>query len=361
MSASTLTSWARAVRSALTAAGCDADALFRQAGLDPAHLQDPQARYPIVRSTRLWQLAVAATGNEAFGLAAAKRAHVTSFHALGFAVMASDSLYDAFERCARYLAVVSDAAGLTLIDAGPHTRVQIDARDGDATPAPEAMDAFAAVFVHMCRGRLGRRFAPEAVELQRPAPVDDSPWQHTFRCPVRFGARHNCLVLDTATLREPLDSGSPELAAHNETVVKRLLAERQRGDLASRVRTLLIERLPHGDPGEAAIADALHLSSRSLHRKLADQGTGYAALLRDTRETLARQYLQDGRHSVSEIAYLLGFSDASSFTRAFKRWTGVAPARARQQRLGFLRGLSVPDDFDTFAAGEIRRRFEDGE
>ncbi len=329
MSASTLTSWARAVRRALEDAGCDADALFRQAGLDPAWLQDPQARYPIVRSTQLWQLAVAATGNPAFGLAAAKRAPVTSFHALGFAVMASNSLRDAFERCARYLAVVSDAAALRLEDRGTTTAVMIEPRDGDAAPAPEALDAFAAVFVFMCRARLGRRFAPLAVALQRPAPVDDSAWQQCFRCPVQFGQPGNHLLIERATLDQPLDSASPELAAHNEAVVQRLLETRQKGDLVSRVRTLLIERLPHGDPGEAAIATALHLSSRSLHRKLTEQGTGYAALLRDTRESLARQYLQDGRHSVSEIAYLLGFADASSFTRAFKRWTGVAPARVR--------------------------------
>ena len=329
MSASTLTSWARAVRRALEDAGCDAEALFQQAGLDPAWLQDPQARYPIVRSSRLWALAVAATRNPAFGLAAAKRAPVTSFHALGFAVMASDSLRDAFERCARYLSVVSDAAALRLEDRGTATAVLIEPRDGEAAPAPEALDAFAAVFVFMCRARLGRRFAPLEVALQRPAPQDDSPWQQCFRCPVRFAQPTNHLLIERATLDQPLDSASPELAAHNEAVVQRLLETRQKGDLVSRVRTLLIERLPHGDPGEAAIATALHLSSRSLHRKLAEQGTGYAALLRDTREQLAQQYLRDDRHSISEIAYLLGFADASSFTRAFKRWTGVAPARVR--------------------------------
>ena len=92
MSASTLTSWARTVRRALRDTGCDAGALFRAAGLDPAKLSDPQARYPIARSTQLWQLAVDATGNEAFGFAAARRAEITSFHALGFAVMASPTL-----------------------------------------------------------------------------------------------------------------------------------------------------------------------------------------------------------------------------------------------------------------------------
>lgn len=332
MRASTLTSWARAVRRALRDAGCDADALFREAGLDPAKLSDPQARYPIARSTRLWALAVAATGNSAFGLAAARRAEITSFHALGFAVMASPTLGDAFARCARYLAAVSDAASLTLKAEGLRTAIIIEPRDGEACPAPEAVDAIAAVLVQMCRGRMGRSFAPEAVHLQRPAPPDAAPWQQAFRCPVSFSAPDNRLVMSTTLLEQPLESASPELAAVNEALVVRLLAARGQDDLASRVRVWLRDRLPQGEPGEAAVATALNLSSRSLHRKLAEQGTGYAELLRETRETLARQMLAEGRHSVSEMAYLLGFADASSFTRAFKRWTGLSPTAFRQGR-----------------------------
>lgn len=329
MRASTLTSWARAVRRALRDADCDADALFREAGLDPEKLNDPQARYPIARSTLLWALAVEATGNPAFGLAAARRAEITSFHALGFAVMASPTLADAFQRCARYLAAVSDAASLTVVAEGPHTAIIIEPRDGDARPAPEAVDAIAAVLVQMCRGRMGRSFAPEAVHLQRPPPPDAAPWQQTFRCPVVFSADDNRLVMPTAQLEQPLESASPELAAANVAIIERLMAARGQDDLASRVRVWLRDRLPQGEPGEAAVAAAQNLSSRSLHRKLAEQGTGYAELLRETRETLARQLLAEGRHSVSEIAYLLGFADASSFTRAFKRWTGSSPSAFR--------------------------------
>lgn len=131
-------------------------------------------------------------------------------------------------------------------------------------------------------------------------------------------------------MQRPLDSASPVLAAANEALVQQLLADRQRDELASRVQAWLRDRLPQGEPGEAATAAAFHLSSRSLHRKLAEQGTGYAELLREVRETLARHHLAQRQHSISEIAYLLGFADASSFTRAFKRWTGDPPSRLRE-------------------------------
>jgi AraC-like DNA-binding protein len=333
MSASTLTSWGRAVHRALLDAGCEADALFREAGLDPAALEDPQARYPIARSRRLWALAVAATGDPAFGLQAARRAHITSFHALGFAVMASLSLRDAFERCARYLAVVSDAASLRLEDRPGQLVIHIEARDDESAPSPEAIDAFAAVFVRMARARLGRQYAPLSIRLARPVPPDAAPWTTLFRCPVAFAAEGSALLLSAADADRRPASGRPKLAAANEAIAERLLAARaqgdRQGDLLERVQRLLAERLPQGDPGEAAIAEALHLSLRSLQRRLAEHGSRYGELLGHTRETLAKQYLADGRHSISEIAYLLGFGDASSFTRAFKRWTGRAPSQFR--------------------------------
>jgi hypothetical protein len=98
--ATSLTSWARAIRKALDQAGCDSQALFLAAGLDPAALEDPNARYPLDRTTALWRLAVTATGDEAFGLSVARHAHFTHFHALGYSLMASTSLREVFERCA---------------------------------------------------------------------------------------------------------------------------------------------------------------------------------------------------------------------------------------------------------------------
>lgn len=329
MSASTLGSWGRAVRRALRAAGCDAEALIREAGLDPAAFDDPQARYPVAASRRLWALAVQASGDAAFGLTAARHAEFTHFHALGVAVMASLSLRDAFERCARYLAVVSDAASLRLHDTAEALVVSIEPAAGEAAPAAEAVDAYAAVFVRLSRGLLGRSFNPLALRLQRPAPRNAEPWQRLFHCPLQFAAAENQLLLPLAAVDRPLESASPELAAANEAIAQRLLAAREQSDWGQRVQRLLAERLPQGDPGEAAIAEALHLSLRSLQRKLAEQGTRYSELLQQTREALARQYLAEGRHSVSEIAYLLGFGDASSFTRAFKRWTGTAPSQWR--------------------------------
>jgi AraC-like DNA-binding protein len=96
------------------------------------------------------------------------------------------------------------------------------------------------------------------------------------------------------------------------------------------VKAKLTEMLPSGRVGARQVAEALHVSVRSLQRKLADKGTSFAQLLEDTRRELARQYVSNSRLSVGEITYLLGFSDPANFTRAFRRWTGQSPSAFRQ-------------------------------
>ena len=98
------------------------------------------------------------------------------------------------------------------------------------------------------------------------------------------------------------------------------------GTLSLQVRDRLVRMLPEGEPSAEQVASSLHLSLRSLQRRLAEEDSSYEQLLLQTREELARSYLQDPRHAISEIAYLLGYADASCFTRAFRRWTGMAPS-----------------------------------
>ena len=150
-----------------------------------------------------------------------------------------------------------------------------------------------------------------------------------FRAPVHFGAAENRLDFARIDLERPLDDGNPELAEHNETVLKKTLEQLQAPTWTRQVRAALEARLPDGEPSAEAIAGSLHLSLRSLQRHLAEEGVGYEALLAETRHALALRYLDDPRNALGEIAYLLGFADTSSFSRAFKRWTGRTPSQYR--------------------------------
>jgi AraC-like DNA-binding protein len=113
-------------------------------------------------------------------------------------------------------------------------------------------------------------------------------------------------------------------------VILRYLAHFDRADVVTQVRIKLMELLPSGRTTAPHVAGALHLSTRSLQRKLTEHGTSLARLLEETRRELANQYVQNSRLSVGEITYLLGFSEPASFTRAFHRWYGMSPSASRR-------------------------------
>ncbi|WP_016969032.1 AraC family transcriptional regulator [Pseudomonas tolaasii] len=324
-----LASWTRALRKQLDALGLDSTALCLQAGLDPQQMDDPSARYPLSATTRLWQLAVQASGDPAIGLRVSRFVSPTTFHALGYALVASGSLREVFERIVRYHRVVSDALTLELSCEGERYRFRLLQPPGSPAPAFEAIDAFAAIYVRTCRNRLGREYAPLAVHLRRPEPTDPKPWHTVFRAPVFFGAEEDRLEFAAQDFDSHLDDANPELAEHNETVLKRTLAQLQPLTWERKVRRVIEAQLPVGEPSAERVAQALHLSLRSLQRHLADEGCRFDALLNECRENLALLHLRDPQCSLAEISHLLGFADTSSFNRAFKRWTGLTPGQFR--------------------------------
>ncbi len=334
--ATALASWARTIKAALDARDQDSEALFRQAGLDPEVMSDPNGRYPLASTTRLWRLAVEATGDPAFGLAVSGHVHQTTFHALGYSLMASPTLQQAFERLVRYFRIVTDAGDLQFVEIPQGFSFRILPAAGPEQPAPEAVDAFLAVNLRMCRSLAGRDFQPLAVRMQRQAPVDSAPFERLFRLPVQFGADETAMDFSRESMRKPLPYANPELARHNDAILARHLARHERDNLARRVHGCIVDMLSHGEPAQETVARRLHMSLRNLQRRLKEEGTSYSELLNHTRKELGLSYLADSSYSVSEITYLLGFSDSSSFARACKRWTGLSPAAYRQQRAATL-------------------------
>jgi AraC-like DNA-binding protein len=320
-----LTSWGLAVAKALEARGHDAPRLFARAGLDFAALDDPDARYPVRATALLWRLAVETTGDPSFGLEVARHTSPTTFHALGFSLAASGSVREAFERVVRYYRLVSDAALIRFEERGAAYRVSVRTSPL-AHPSIEAIDAVMAVAVRLCRSLTDRQFAPLSVELRRPAPPDPTPFHRCFRAPVTFDAEEDAMMLSRAKCDERIQGANPELARANDRIAAEALARWESSHLADRVRVVLLDGLPHGAQSQAEVARILGLSTRALQRRLAGESTSYGALVDATRRELALAYLREARHSMTDIGYLLGFSGAASFTRAFRRWTGKTPS-----------------------------------
>lgn len=339
MLTSTLTSVAQLIVDVLDERGIDGRRVLCEVGLDPRRMQDPNARYPFPAMTRLWLSATEISADPCFGLEVGKRFHPTSLHAIGFAWLASDSLLDAMQRLARFLrvATTASAAEVTLENDGYALRLR-PAISADITPcaAPAAHDATAAATVQMCRLSIGRQFRPTRIELphDRPSPACVKKLVEQLRTPVVFATRDFGFVIDRRLAEKRLPSGNAELAHANEKVLIDYLAHLDRNAIGERVKARLVDALPAGPVSEADMASSLNLSVRSLQRRLSEEDTSYKGVLDDTRRDLALTYLGNSRLSINEVTYLLGFSDPSNFTRAFKRWSGQTPSQYRVQRLG---------------------------
>lgn len=331
---SVLGTWTRAVVRALDARGVDGRAVAARAGIDVAALDDPDCRHPIAATTRLWRLAVETTHDPCFGLWASRFVTHTTFHALGFAVFASRTLRDAFERFVRYGHVVSDAAEIQLRHVGESEHFRLVMPEGQGRPTDEAIDAILSLVARVARMLSDGKVTPVALQLERPEPVPSEPFAKVFRAPVRFGQRENVLEFAARDFDERLPAGNAELARYNDEVVAHYLARIERARVCSRLRCWLVDQLPAGEPTEEAAARSLGMSLRNLQRRLQEEHTTYRQALNDTRQQMARAHLEEGRASVTEIAFLLGFADTSSFSRAFKRWTGQSPRAYTQHRAG---------------------------
>jgi AraC-like DNA-binding protein len=310
---------------ALDARGLDGEGLAREAGIDPGEARAPAARVARESLTRLWKRAVEATGDPCFALEATRYATQTTFHALGYAVLASATLREALERVIRHRRVIGDVVQLRLEDAGDRCRLVFDVSAPPGVPY-ESVDAIASLFVRLARQLRGRRdLAPLAVRLERPEPTPSAAFRQLFHVPVAFGQSTNAIEFATADLDAPLPAANAELARSNDEIVVAYLARLEGERVAGRVVAALVRALPAGPPSKAAIARQLGMSARNLQRRLDDEGTSYKALLNDARASLARDYVREGRLNVTEIAFMLGFAETSTFSRAFRRWTGQSP------------------------------------
>jgi AraC-like DNA-binding protein len=127
-----------------------------------------------------------------------------------------------------------------------------------------------------------------------------------------------------------LPSANPVLEQMNERIVMKRLGQLDKADTVGRVRAAILEQLPAGNISDESVAAALHMTSRTLHRRLKERECSFRGLLKEVRQELAAQYIEDDSLTLTEITFLLGFSEMSSFSRAFKNWNGVSPSEARQ-------------------------------
>jgi AraC-like DNA-binding protein len=313
------------------AAGVDVQALMAELHIPPAVLKDPDGRVPYQLSLDVWRRAPELANDPAFGLHVAERLKLGQLELLDYVLGSSNTLGDFFRQLARYHRLLSDQVQYTLALQGGWFVLARSGLPGVESPrhAIESTIAFAVI-----RGRTltGVDFRPHRVTFRHPPPPDTREHERVFQCPVLFRERADLLQLNPELLELPVQGANPGLAAvlqrHACEVLERLP---ESSGFQAQVRKQVVHLLTDGTPTLADCAAAMAMSVRTVQRRLEAEGISFNELLDQVRKGLATRYLDDDRLAISEIAYLLGFSDSSAFLRAFKRWVGVTPAAFRRK------------------------------
>lgn len=296
------------------------------AGIDPASLHDPAAEITAGQEAALIAALTAELPDDA-GLAAGGRYRLTTYGIWGFALLSSRTIRESHEVGMRFLDL---SYALTRISAQECDREL--ALFFDDLDLPEPVRRFVllrdtSAAVEIWRGMLGRDVVPARVALRVPPPADPAPYEAAFGVRPVFGAPRSVVAFDADLLDQPLPHAAPLTAASCEAQCRELLERRHaRHGLSGRVRDVLL-RDPRRMPGQEEVAAALHVSVRTLRRHLDEEGTSFRAVVDETREHLAEELLLTAGLSVEEVAERIGYSEASSFVHAFRRWKGLSPGR----------------------------------
>jgi AraC-like DNA-binding protein len=316
-----------AVIEAAESLGLDGDLLRTAVGLGrtPA---DPDARVPRSAHVRLWEVIAA----RPVGLEIGARLGLMGLGVIGYAMRHGATAGEALRWLQRYRAVVHP-------DAVPRMERREEGRVAfvQVMPPPfarlrEPVDCQAAATVAAIRTLTGTAVRPVAVALQHAQPADPTRHEAHFRCPITWGAAELEVVFDAGLLEVPLPRSETHLFGYLARRAEELLtALPAAASFAERTRREIGALLAEGEPALAEVARRMAVSARTLHRRLGEEGTGFAALVEEARRERAFLLLSDRGLSASEIAFLLGYAEPAVFFRAFRRWTGKTPQEWRQR------------------------------
>jgi len=324
-------------RKVLEAKGVDTKGLFRDIDLNIAEYEaNAFKRVPVGKSVQFFDKAIELSGDPCFGLTVADYLNPAAYQQFGVGLLYSNTVRDFLNRFSRYFSFMTTLYEVEFKDEfnnaqlllKPVTDIPPKCRQFD-------IDVFTAGIMKFLRTAYRPDYAPIEVYIGWCPPENQrGRYETLFGCPVIFGANLTGLKFDYFDLESPFPASNIQLAREQDKVVVDFLARAAKVELKHQVYSKLIEMLPSGKCTRDYIAETLNMSSGSLHSKLKKEGTNFHELLAETRKGLAQEYVRDVRISLTEIAYMLGYTNSSNFSRAFKNWTGSTPNAYRQNKLG---------------------------
>jgi len=312
--------------------GLDLNTLLERAGLSAQDWQDPEALVPLFQAGALCLEILRASGDHGLGLVMGTRVQPRSYQVLGYAVMSSANLGEAIDRLIRYEKLVGKLGSTQLLRDGDRCRLQWHCPfSGDWTRYIK--EAAIAGWVTFARALLTDAVAPTQVCFDHPALIPPQRYDEVFHCPVTMNAGWCGVEFDARLLSLPLHSADAGLRKLMDAQAAQLLQDfEQTTNLVNEVRAQIAQTLPNGEPALETVAERLQLTPRALQHRLKQNGVAFKELVDSVRRVLVLHYLRDSQTSLQDTAFLLGFSEQSAFSRAFRRWQGCTPQQYRKQQ-----------------------------
>jgi AraC-like DNA-binding protein len=314
--------------------GLDADVVCRAAHIDRTLIEQPNSRAPASAMERLWAAAEQLTGDADLGLHSAESYNPGALSIVGYVVLSCRTAAEALQRLARYAPLLNEGLQVRIEHTPGTTRCLFGAAQGvdsflQRSPR-QAMETLAAGVV-LTLGRLATKPpVPTAVCFRHAAPPSITEHLRLLGPAVHFEQPENAVVYPSAALAAGMLSADPALLEVFESDARRRLDQlNTHGAVSGKVQAIIGARLKGDVPTLAAIASELAMSERSIQRSLTEEATSYREIVDEVRKGLALSHLSRPGTTAADVAFLLGFSEPSAFTRAFRRWTGASPSQFR--------------------------------
>ena len=311
--------------------GGDADRIFGDSGIAPSTVEDPVLVLSLNSYCGLFEEAARQTQNDNFGLWFGNQFVPRNLGMLGYVAVTSPTVGSALENLVKFFRFHQQGSIMGLSQNDPLLKLEYQIHDGRIVERRQDAELSLGMFLNIFREAYGPSWGPEEVHFEHPKPLDWKEHEKAFNAPVYFNQPTNGLLVR----REDLNGTMPGCDLRLLAIVQACLSSLGCRDYderpIDRLRSLVRTKLPEGYPTLESIAQELGMSVSAVQRLLGSAGLAYKDLVENTRRQLAMMYLKQRHLPVSEIAFLLGYSELSAFSRAFRRWVGVSPREYRER------------------------------
>lgn len=312
---------------AMQNAGVDADAVLAKVGLDKSILTLPELRTPHDAQEWFWQAMEEVSGDPHIGLHLGSHMPIFKGQVLEYLFLSSPTFGEGLKRALDYQRLLSDAANAEMVDHGERVFLKQMLWSKKLAHLNECASVGVIKFFSFVTDG---SFMPIEVHFSHPRHADQREYERVFGCPVKFEMPDVGIFFDRKLMDLPSAHHEPELLQLHERLASEQMARLEKQDLVFQVSRLVAELLESGHANLEEVAARLGIKPRQLRTRLADAGTNFNQLVAEYRCKLAKRLLAGTDENIDEIVYLTGFSEPSTFYRAFKRWVGMTPIEYRK-------------------------------